>query len=74
PGAPRAVEALRVRVAASAAGLTAWYDGAPTQAAAALLGLIPGVDGVACHLTLGHAPPEPRLRIPVRLATSGALP
>lgn len=73
-GAPRAAEALRVRVAASAAGLTAWCDDAPTPAAAALLGLIPGVDDVACHITLGHAPPEPRLRIPVRLATSGAQP
>ncbi|MGY0056729.1 hypothetical protein ACWY4P_09220 [Streptomyces sp. LZ34] len=73
-GTPRAAEALRVRVAASAAGLTAWCDGAPTPAAAALLGLTPGVADVACHITVGHARPEPRLRVPVRLATSGALP
>ncbi|MEU5031320.1 hypothetical protein [Streptomyces milbemycinicus] len=73
-GTPRAADALRVRVAASAAGLAAWCDDAATPAATALLGLIPGVADVTCHITIGHARPEPRLRIPVRLATSGALP
>ncbi|MEU1662995.1 hypothetical protein ABZ547_05185 [Streptomyces sparsogenes] len=73
-GPPRAAEALRLRVAAFGAGLTAWCDDAPTPAAAAFLGLTPGAADVVCHITLGHAPPEPRLRVPVRFAASGALP
>lgn len=73
-GPPRAAEALRLRVAAFGAGLTAWCDDAPAPAAAAFLGLTPGGAGVVCHITLGHAPPEPRLRVPVRFAVSGALP
>ncbi|MER6141317.1 hypothetical protein ABT174_14795 [Streptomyces sparsogenes] len=73
-GPPRSAEALRLRVAAFGAGLTAWCDDAPAPAAAAFLGLAPGAADVVCHITLGHAPPEPRLRVPVRFAFPGALP
>ncbi|GHF53497.1 hypothetical protein GCM10010218_38740 [Streptomyces mashuensis] len=61
----RAAEALRLRVAAQEAGLTAWCDDRPAPAAAALLRVEPGGDAVACHVTLGHAAPEPCLRVPV---------
>ncbi|EMF02007.1 hypothetical protein H340_03259 [Streptomyces mobaraensis NBRC 13819 = DSM 40847] len=61
----RAAEALRLRVAAHETGLTAWCDDRPTPAAAALLRVEPGEGAVACHVTLGHAAPEPRLRVPV---------
>ncbi|MGY4968494.1 hypothetical protein ACWGCC_04585 [Streptomyces nigrescens] len=60
-------EALRLQTAVTGRGLTAWCDDRPAPAAAPLLGMGPGGDEVVCHVTLGRARPEPRIRIPLAL-------
>ncbi|MFC8246928.1 hypothetical protein [Streptomyces chartreusis] len=64
-GPKPAAEALRLRIAACGRGLTAWCDDRPAPSAPALLGLAGGEKDVACHITVGRAQPDPRLRVPV---------